>query len=73
MLGDQHDDHTEEGLADETGAMLEGEPGADVGTGQVADGHDQADLPQQRAVAGEEGNGRQVGGEVDEFPVLSAM
>jgi hypothetical protein len=45
--------------------MFQREMGAEIGAGQVADGHGQADGPEDRAVAGEEGDGREVGGEID--------
>ena len=65
MLDDQNGDDDQEGLADETGTVFQREMGADPGAGQIADGHGQADGPENGAVAGEEGDGREVGGEID--------
>ena len=67
LFGDQNDDDSQESFADEAGAMFQGEAGAKVGTGKVAQCHDQADLPEDRAVAGEESDRREIGGEIDDL------
>ena len=57
----------QEQLAHEPAAMLQGQPGADQGTDDLASRHQQAQLPQQMTAVAEPHQRRQIAGDIDDL------
>ena len=73
LFDNQDGDDTKESFSNETGAMFQREARAKVRADKIAKRHDQADLPENRAVAGEESNRREIGREVDDLGACRAL
>src|SRR6478609_10186800 len=64
---DEAGDDDEEEHPDEAGAARHGQPGAEVAARHVGRGHHQTEVPDDRALRDEDGEGRQVGRPVGEL------